>query len=193
MKYRWVLASASPRRKELLKKVIPEFDIIVSDCEENYTSVRPEEIVKELACLKGSAVAEEVSEGTVVVAADTIVSVDGSILGKPRDYEDSVSMLRRLSGRKHQVYTGVCVILKEKGRLEKAVFSEVTEISVDALSEQEIHDYITAEEPYDKAGSYGIQDGFAKHVSGISGDYNNVVGFPVHSFYSLIKEKGYLE
>lgn len=192
MKYKWVLASASPRRKELLKKVISDFDIIVSDCEENYTSVRPEDIVKELACLKGRTVAETVPEGTVVVSADTVVSIDGSILGKPKDYDDSVSMLGKLSGRKHQVYTGVCVILKEETGLTEHVFSEATDITVDDLTEQEIRDYIAAEEPYDKAGSYGIQGCFAKHVAGISGDYSNVVGFPLHSFYSLIKKNGYL-
>ncbi|MBQ8281754.1 MAG: Maf family protein, partial [Lachnospiraceae bacterium] len=93
----------------------------------------------------------------------------------------------------HQVYTGVCVICKSEEKTEESVFSEVTDIFVDELSLKEIHDYVISEEPYDKAGSYAIQGSFAKHISRICGDYNNVVGFPVYAFYKMIKEKGYIK
>lgn len=193
MKYKWVLASASPRRKELLKMVIDDYTIVVSDREEKYTSEKPADIVKELAQLKGRAVAENVGDNTIVISADTIVCVDDKILGKPHDYTDAVIMLSSLSGKKHQVYTGVCVVCKNENNIEESIFSEVTDIYVDELTQEEIHDYIIKEEPYDKAGSYAIQGSFAKHISRICGDYNNVVGFPVHAFYKLIKEKGYIE
>ncbi|MGN0164925.1 MAG: Maf family protein [Lachnospiraceae bacterium] len=190
--YNWVLASASPRRKELLKMVIEQYDVIVSDCEEKYVSEKPDEIVKELAILKGQAVAERVAPGTIVVAADTIVWADEKVLGKPVDYNDAVAMLRLLSNNTHQVYTGVCVILKKEDGYETGTFAEETKLKVSPLTDREINDYLIKEEPYDKAGGYGIQGSFSKFVDSLTGDYNNVVGFPVHRFYEYIKQKGYV-
>lgn len=190
---KWILASASPRRKELLAMVFDEFEIIVSNCKEKYSSENPENIVKELACLKGREVSYLAEAESVIVSADTLVCVDNEILGKPRDFNDAVNMLKKISGRKHSVYTGVCVIYKSALGVEEDVFSECTDIFVDELNEKEILSYINEEKPYDKAGSYAIQGTFAKHVSRIIGDYNNVVGFPVHAFYRLVKEKGYIE
>ncbi len=217
---RWILASASPRRKELLKSVVPDYDIIVSSCEEKYSMTSPEAIVMELAEQKGRNVLEKLSgaermneknrrsdaaaqafpekqayKKQIIVSADTVVSSDGLILGKPHSYDEEVEMLRALSGKKHEVYTGVfvCCADSEGNETESFLFYEATDIYVDTLTEEEITAYASTDEPYDKAGGYAIQGGFAKHISKIEGDYSNVVGFPVHAFYSLIKEQGYLE
>ncbi len=192
MKYNWILASGSPRRKELLRKVIDEYTVEVSDCEEVYLSEHPADIVKELAVLKGREVALKHGNGDIIISADTVVSIDDKILGKPKDFEDAFNMLGSLSGRKHTVYTGVCVIAKIEEKEYMDAFSVSTEIYVDELSEKEITSYINEEKPFDKAGSYAIQGPFSKHISRINGDYDNVVGFPTNAFYSLIKEKGYI-
>ena len=192
MAYNWILASGSPRRKELLKKVLKEFSIEVSECEEVYSSTLPQDIVKELAILKGREVALKHGNGDIIISADTVVSIDDRILGKPKSFEEAFNMLSSLSGRKHTVYTGVCVIAKSDDKEVLDAFSIATDIYVDELSKEEIVTYINEEKPYDKAGSYAIQESFSKHISGINGDYDNVVGFPTNAFYSLIKEKGYI-
>lgn len=192
MAYNWILASGSPRRKELLKKVLKEFSIEVSECEEVYSSTLPQDIVKELAILKGREVALKHGNGDIIISADTVVSIDDRILGKPKSFEEAYNMLSSLSGRKHTVYTGVCVIAKSDDKEVLDAFSIATDIYVDELSKEEIITYINEEKPYDKAGSYAIQESFSKHISGINGDYDNVVGFPTNAFYSLIKEKGYI-
>lgn len=192
MEYNWILASGSPRRKELLRKVLKEFTVEVSECEEVYASELPADIVKELAVLKGREVAFTHGNGDIIISADTVVSIDDKILGKPKNFEEAFNMLSSLSGRKHTVYTGVCVIAKLAGEEYMDSFSVATEIYVDELSEEEITYYINEEEPYDKAGSYAIQGPFSKHIIGINGDYDNVVGFPINAFYSLIKKKGYI-
>ena len=192
MKYNWILASGSPRRKELLRKVLKEFTVEVSECEEVYVSKHPSDIVEELAILKGREVASRHGIGDIIVSADTVVSIDDKILGKPKNYNEAFDMLRSLSGRKHTVYTGVCVTAKFGEEEHMDAFSVATEIYVDELSEEEIASYINEEEPYDKAGSYAIQGSFSKHIFRINGDYDNVVGFPINAFYSLIKKKGYI-
>ena len=123
----------------------------------------------------------------IVVGADTVVSCDGLILGKPADKEDAASMLRRLSGKTHQVYTGVCAIACGGAVLadgsDKCLFVEGTDVKVTELTEEDIEDYLSTKEPYDKAGAYGIQGIFARYVEGVDGDYNNVVGLPVGRLY----------
>ena len=179
-----ILASASPRRRELLKFITEDFTVRVSDAEEvTDPGLTAEEAVKSLAVIKGEAVAGSFPDDTVI-SADTIVVLDGRILGKPRDEEDAFGMLTSLSGRTHEVFTGVCVIHGEK----RLVFAERTEVSFYELSEDEIRAYIATSEPADKAGAYGIQGRGCTLVKGISGDYNNVVGLPVARLNRILKE-----
>lgn len=175
-----ILASGSPRRRELLEQIGVKFEIHKAEGEEKITSSIPEEAVKELSLQK----AKEVSgkyDGDVIIGADTVVAVDGQILGKPADRADAVRMLRLLQGKNHQVITGVTVLLKKNGRTVN--FAEVTKVYIFPMTEEQIEQYIETGEPMDKAGAYGIQGKFAVYVSGIEGDYNNVVGLPVGRLY----------
>lgn len=179
-----ILASASPRRRELLGMICHDFSVIVSECEEIVSSTVPEEVTIELSKQKAQAVAKGRADA-VVIGADTVVSIDGEILGKPKDREDACRMLRMLSGRTHQVSTGVTILqtgadadVKGESR-----FAETTLVHVAPLSESELASYLDTDEPYDKAGAYGIQGMFGKFITGIEGDYNNVVGLPVHRLY----------
>ncbi len=183
-----ILASASPRRRELLAQIGYAFEVRTSGAEEITTAKGPSEICKELAYIKAQAVwkelREEEREAALVIGADTIVWAGEEMLGKPRDEADAARMLRLLSGGVHQVYTGVAILSCE----EQRNFSVCTNVQVEQLSEQEIADYIATKDPMDKAGAYGIQGMFARHVTGIEGDYNNVVGLPVAALYRELKK-----
>lgn len=187
-----VLASGSPRRRELLTMLFDEFEVIVSDCQETVTSQDPEKVTEELAMQKAEAVAESLPPSTdtvIVIGADTVVSIDGKILGKPAGQQQAVDMLRMLSGKSHNVSTGVALVWLENGRqIRLKSFSETTKVRVAELTEEEIISYANTNEPYDKAGAYGIQGMFGKHIQGIEGDYNNVVGLPVHRLYQELKD-----
>ena len=194
---RIILASQSPRRRELLEQIGVPFTVEVSDTDENVSGSDPTAVVQELARRKASSVASHhAGEAVTVIGADTIVVREGEILGKPKDSADACRMLRELSGRAHQVYTGVCVIEMpdEKGGTDDAyadrpcdrtaqgrvtAFAERTDVFVAPLTDAEIDSYIATGEPFDKAGSYGIQGIFARHIEKIEGDYTNVVGLPV--------------
>jgi len=191
-----VLASGSPRRKEILETIGLEFEIIPAKGEECITKVTPSEVVEELSDQKAMEVATSIAQypivaDTMVIGADTVVSVDGKILGKPKDEQDAFDMLSVLAGREHEVYTGVTVVLLDTtGKAGKITFHEETKVSFAELTEKEIRNYIASGDPMDKAGAYGIQGTFAKHVSGIVGDYQNVVGFPVARFYKELLQVG---
>ena len=180
-----ILASSSPRRRELLTQIGIDFDVVTSNAEEIITKTYPRDIVCELSCLKAKAVYDMLKEpqkdidNSVIIGADTIVYCDGEILGKPADNDDAYRMIKKISGGVHQVYTGVTFIYK--GNVKS--FSEKTDVSVYDMSETEINRYIQTGEAIDKAGAYGIQGAFAAYVKGINGDYNNVVGLPVAKFY----------
>ena len=181
-----ILASASPRRRELLTQAGFSFEVKVSDADEIITEKEPDKIVKELALVKACAVAASETEA-LIIGADTIVTVDGKILGKPRDAEEAFSMLSMLQGRTHQVYTGVALITKEEGLQKSHVFSEKTDVHMYPMTEQEIREYIATGEPLDKAGAYGIQGRAAVYIRKIEGDYNNVVGLPISWLYQELK------
>lgn len=173
-----ILASASPRRRELLHQVGLEPEIVPSDVEEVITSTRPDEVVMELSAQKAADAASRYQgQPVVVIGADTVVAADGKILGKPKDQEDAVQMIGMLQGQTHQVYTGVTMIFADTG--EQVTFAEETEVHVYPMTEAQIRSYVATGEPDDKAGAYGIQGCFAAYIQGISGDYNNVVGLPV--------------
>lgn len=196
-----ILGSASPRRRELLAQIGADFEVRVSNKEEVYHSNVPEEIVKELALMKAENVAEELVEenpagavkSTVVIGADTIVVLDGKILGKPADEADAVQMLSSLQGRRHDVYTGVAVLdYDENGEKRVYNYPVGTAVYVNEMTEEEIRAYVETKDPLDKAGAYGIQGRFAAHIDRIEGDYYNVVGLPVSRVYRTLRELGTL-
>lgn len=170
-----ILASASPRRKELLTLTGIEYDVIVSQCKETLPDgITPDKAVEELARQKAEDVFSRNSDA-LIIAADTVVALGNTILGKPKDEEDAFNMLSSLSGRRHTVFTGVCIRTKDK----TDIFHVATEVEFYDLTEKEIRDYIATKEPMDKAGAYGIQGKGFVLVKGIHGDYFNVVGLPL--------------
>lgn len=202
-----ILASASPRRRELLSQIGIEFEVIPSKKEEVVTSTIPSEIVMELAKQKAEDIAMQVKQpGRLILGADTIVALDGEIMGKPADEADAYSMISKLQNHTHQVYTGISIsYMKEDGTVSSHVFYEETQVCVYPMTEEEIMGYIRREasssstkiskwnengtplECEDKAGGYGIQGPFAAYIQGIQGDYNNVVGLPVGRVYQELK------
>jgi len=187
-----VLASQSPRRRELLGRLGLTFDILPAQGEEQMIGETPDEIVEELSRQKAEEVlgrVEAAAEEILVIGADTVVAVDGEILGKPRDREDARRMIRELQDRVHQVYTGVTLLRRHPdGTLQRRTFHEETHVDVYAMSDEEIEAYIDTPEPYDKAGAYGIQGGFGLYIRRIDGDYNNVVGLPAARVYHEIRK-----
>jgi len=189
-----ILASGSPRRRELLTQIGLEYTVIPSKKEEVLRFTKPEDIVKDLSLQKAQDIAENAEQGTMVIGSDTVVALDGEILGKPHTPENAVKMLRRLEGRSHQVYTGVSVVIKgaaDNGSDVIISFAEETDVHVYPMTEEEIQSYVASGDPLDKAGAYGIQGVFAKHVQGISGCYYNVMGLPIGRLYQELK--GWLE
>ena len=177
-----ILASASPRRKEILELADLKFDVMPSDAQEITTKTAPNEVVMELASIKAKDIYKKSEKQSMVVGADTVVAYQGQILGKPADEADAKRMLTMLSGQTHEVYTGVCVI--EDGKTK--TFYEETKVTFYDISDEQIDRYIKTVEHMDKAGSYGIQGKAAVFIKGIEGDYYNVVGFPIARFLQEI-------
>lgn len=191
------LASASPRRKELLKQVGLSFKTMPSTVEEKITRTKPDEVVEELSYQKAVDVCSKLTVGGmedfVVIGADTVVSCWGEILGKPKDKEDAAGMLKRLQDGSHQVYTGVTLAWKSRDISPMYyTFSECTDVTMYAMTEEEIRRYVDSGEPMDKAGAYAIQGLCAAYIQSICGDYNNVVGLPVGRVYQELKNRGLL-
>lgn len=187
-----ILASQSPRRRELLTQIGLEHDVCPSTVEEIVTETNPVDIVKSLSLQKAMDVAEKKKmeypeESFLVIGADTIVVYDNKILGKPKNEEDAISMLSMLQGNTHSVYTGVALIFEENGKEEVKSFAEETKVTMYPMTQEEILWYVSTKEPMDKAGSYGIQGYCARFIEKIQGDYNNVVGLPVAKIYQEIK------
>lgn len=173
-----ILASGSPRRRELMSQVGLDFTVVTSDADENIKEMEPEDYVRELSSIKAQSVLEQYADkddSVIVIGADTIVYHKGEILTKPKDEEDAFRILKSLEGQIHQVYTGVTICSTHKN----VSFYEKTDVWVYDMTDEEIRDYISTGEPMDKAGAYGIQGKFAAYIKGIEGDYNNVVGLPV--------------
>lgn len=202
------LASASPRRRELLLQIGLEFEVKVSNVQEMVNASEPERVVEELSAQKAQAVladlerelrqraaadawrqAEAAGEEILVIGADTVVAVDGRILGKPADRGAAAKMLKLLSGRSHEVFTGVTLIFREPlEQIRRKTFHERTEVVFYAMSQAEIDGYVSTGDCLDKAGAYGIQGYCARYIKEIKGDYNNVVGLPVGRLYQEAKE-----
>ena len=183
----YVLASASPRRKELLAELVPEFEIIPSMADENVKKRFPAMLVLTLAERKASEVAlRPENEGKIVIGSDTVVAFRGKVLGKPKDEADAFRMLKSLSGKKHAVYTGVCLAYQKDGEYRYICQTEKTRVYFNKLSEGWIKEYIAGGSPMDKAGAYGIQDGGL--VKKIKGSYTNVVGFPLELVKKMLNK-----
>lgn len=200
-KYKIVLASNSPRRKQLLEQVGFEFEVCPSGCEEIVTSTVPAEVCVELSKQKAIDVASSIKkyneehkdiskpQDLIIIGSDTIVAIGNEILGKPGNDENAKEMLRKLSGKVHSVYTGVTfVFMAEDGRVGAHSFYDKTDVSVYELSDEEICEYVDTGDPLDKAGAYGIQGYFAKYIEKIDGDYYNVVGLPIGRLYHELKK-----
>lgn len=183
-----ILASGSPRRREILDQVGIKYEVKPSNKEEKITSTDPAEVVKELSLMKASDVASGEADDCVIIGADTVVSSDNKILGKPKDEEDAVRMIANLCGRAHSVFTGVSIIKKENGVSQIQNFFVETKVKVAHMSDKEIRAYVATKEPMDKAGAYAIQGKFAPYIEGLEGDYYNVVGFPIASICKHLKE-----
>ena len=183
-KYDVILASNSPRRQELLKKLIPKFKIQVVPIEENYPKeLDKEQIAKYLSELKSAAY--QPTKNQLIITADTIVSIGNEVLGKPKDSNDALEMLMKLSGKTHLVTTAVSIKTTEK----LITFSDTTEVTFYKLTSQEMEQYITNCQPYDKAGSYGIQEWMGYFgIKKMNGDYYNVMGLPLHKLYRALKK-----
>lgn len=197
MSYRIILASASPRRKELMHQAGIDCEIIPAVGEEISRKGDPSEFVRDLAEHKAREVFEKSSDDKLgpicCIGADTIVVHKEDILGKPSDREDAMRMIRSFQGDAHSVMTGVAILYTDQeGSFQKRVFFEETFVDVYPMSEKEIRDYVNSGECDDKAGAYGIQGGFGIFIKGIRGDYNNVVGLPIARLYHELCEAGIL-
>ena len=186
-----VLASQSPRRRELMALVTPDFIVDAADIDEDgLTAFSPVALAQMLAQAKAAAVAAR-READTILGCDTVVEAGGELLGKPAGFDDAVRMLQSLSGRRHLVHTGVCII--PPGELEPAAtFAETTAVWFAPLPEDEIAAYARTAEPYDKAGGYGIQGWAARYITRVEGCFYNVMGLPVAALYRHLRAEGLL-
>lgn len=197
--YRIILASESPRRREIMDQMGICYEVIPSHVKEDVKDDIPSKMVEALASLKARDVADRLKNepnNTIIIGADTIVFHRGQVLGKPKDRDDAIRMLKSLSNDVHEVYTGVSIIIRKnnykdiKANDENIVFSVSTKVVVQPLTIDEIEDYVDSGEPFDKAGAYAIQGGFGIYIKEIHGDYYNIVGFPIAQIYEKLKAVG---
>lgn len=186
---RYVLASKSPRRQELLARTGLNFEVIPSDMEEIITKDFPSDVVMELAEQKAKHVFDSLKDQSdvTVIGSDTIVVYRDEILGKPADKQEAYDMLSMLADRTHQVYTGVSLIISKNGILTTKTFFEKTDVTFYPIYKEDLRRYVESGDCMDKAGSYGIQGDFSIHIKEIHGDYNNVVGLPIGRLYKELK------
>ena len=185
-----ILASASPRRRELLDMVGIPFSVCPSQGEEQIRGSSPKEVVEELSEQKAREVFLKTSGEVLVIGADTVVAAEGNILGKPKNRKEAIQMLKKLQGASHEVYTGVTMLSRDENGEQQKTFHVMTAVEFYPMSEEEIESYVETGEPMDKAGAYGIQGKAGIFVKEIRGDYNNVVGLPVARLYQELKQMG---
>lgn len=185
-----ILASASPRRRELLGLWKIDFQVVPARKEEVLTTREPGEAVCKLSRQKAEEVAGQFGEGSLVIGADTVVVLDGEILGKPGSEKGAFDMLYKLQGHTHSVFTGVTVAGKEKGENWSLTFAEETKVTVARMTEAQIWNYVNLGESLDKAGAYAMQGFFGTFVEKIEGDYNNVIGLPLSRLYRELAAVG---
>lgn len=194
--YKVILASNSPRRKEILTQVGIKFTVKPSSSDEITEKTDPIDVVESISAMKAEEVAVQEEGPVIVIGADTVVVHDGVVLGKPVDESDAKTMLWKLQGCSHEVFTGITVILKgiqtPKGEIayKKLSFADVSKVMLHSMSHQQIDAYVATKEPMDKAGAYAIQGRFAVYIKEIIGDYYNIVGLPVSKLYHTLLEEG---
>ncbi len=186
---RVILASKSPRRKELLSMITKEFEVIVSASDEVVNEeLKPSEQVVEIAKQKAQDIFASQEGDVVVLGSDTIVVADNDeILGKPKDYDDAVRMLITLSNKTHKVMTGVSIIYRKDGKIEESNFCDIANVHVKEMSKEEIDKWLETGNAWDKAGAYAIQQEFAVHIDKLDGNYSTVMGLPIHLVYDELK------
>ena len=188
-----ILASGSPRRKELLKLIVPEFDIIVSETDENLEEgLESQEQASRLSYIKAKNVYDKTNGDRIIIGSDTIVTKNGKIYGKPKDREDAKQMLKELlEGDKiHSIITGLCVMIYKDGQCKEYKLYDEVKVFLKDMSNDEIDKWIDTGKAMDKAGAYGIQNEFCVFVEKIEGNYTTAVGLPTHKLYDIIKESG---
>lgn len=184
-----ILASASPRRKELLSQINIPFEVIVSNVEEKIELGKTiYEKIEQLAYIKAQDVYENTTDDSIIIGADTVVYFNNQILGKPKDEKDAFDMLNNLQGNTCEVISGVCVIMQKNDKKEIYKTHDKCIVKIQQMSEDEIHQYIKTGEPLDKAGAFAIQGIGAKYIESIQGDYYSVVGLPVNKLYNILKK-----
>lgn len=184
----FILASASPRRKELFSLITPTFSVVTADVDETiFPGTSPHQAVEMLSRQKALAVSQQHPQD-IVIGSDTVVALKDRILGKPHDRQDAIDMLRALSGQTHTVFTGVCIVFPGK----EVCFYERTDVTFAQMDAHEIENYVASGDCYDKAGAYGIQGIGARYISRIVGDYYTVMGLPVQALYQALRQNGLL-
>lgn len=186
---RVILASSSPRRQELMKLLSIPFDVMVKSVNEEFNSNQDiYEQSMEISKRKAMAIYEGTKDDVIVIGSDTIVIYDNKIYGKPKNHDDAVSMLKTFSGNTHEVLSSLCLLIRKNGKEYEELTYDKCEVSVDEMTDAEIEEWINTNDVYSKAGAYAIQEGFAKYVKSINGDYFSIVGFPIHKLYNLLKK-----
>ena len=184
-----ILASKSPRRKELLDLINIPYEIMVSEIEEILDpNLTIEEQVKSLAYQKAKAVLERTTGDRVVIGSDTMVVKNKKLYGKPKNEKEAIQMIKELKNGKHQVITGLSILIEKEGQYKQEVEYDITEVTIKEIGDQEIIDWVRSGNASDKAGAYAIQGEFAKHIEKINGNYTTVVGLPIHKVYEILKD-----
>lgn len=185
-----ILASKSPRRKEILSMLNIDFDVLVSEMDEIIRYTQKEEIVKDLAYQKAKIIFDKIKDDTIVIGSDTIVCIGDKILGKPKDRLDAIRQLKLLNGSTHIVATGLAVLSRIDGKIRKAILCDKASVTFDTLTNEEIEKYVDTNEPMDKAGSYAVQGKGAKFIKKINGNFYTVMGLPINKLYKVLKNLG---
>ena len=186
---RIILASSSPRRKELMENLNIPFEIITKEVDETFDITKNiYDQSMQVAKKKALAVYNDIKDDVIVIGSDTIVVFDGKIYGKPKNYDDAFDMLEKFSGNTHEVISSLCLLVRKNGREYVELTYDKCDVTVDTMEHDEINEWILHNDVYSKAGAYAIQEGFGKYISKINGDYFSIVGFPIHKLYKLLKK-----
>lgn len=188
-----ILASGSPRRKEIMELAKIDYEVIVSNADETFEEgLTIEEQSKRLAFIKAKTIFENTQGDRIIIGSDTMVVKDDKVYEKPKDRDDAIRMIKELQGQKHNVFTSLAVLIEENGKYKEYIELSKTEVSFKTISDKEIEEYVDMEKPFDKAGAYAIQSSFCRFVDKINGDYYSVVGLPIGRVYSILKENLYI-
>lgn len=184
-----ILASGSPRRKELMDMLGIDYEVIVSNADETLEDgLSLEEQSKRLGYIKAKAVFDELSGDRIVIGSDTMVVKDGKIYGKPKDKQDAINMLNELKNDKHQVITSIAILIQKENKYEEYLDCDITDVYISDISDKEIEEWLNTGKAYDKAGGYAVQEEFTKYIDKTDGNYTTVVGLPINKVYQILKK-----